>query len=241
METDNVSDGSGKITAAILVAAGSFTRMGGIPKQRVLLEGKPVIAHTLAAFQSAKQIQKIVLVARKEDLTDFRALCKQYGFTKVIAVVEGGKTRQQSVLCGLRHIDRDAGYLAIHDGARPLIRPEVIDGVIEAARRCQAAAAAVRVKDTVKIADENGFILETPDRSRLWNVQTPQAFEAALYRRAMDEACQKGWDFTDDCQLIEMTGQRVCLYEADYTNIKITTPEDIAVARALLQERNADQ
>ena len=197
----------------------------------------PVIAHTIKAFQAAQYIQEIVLVARAEDREVFYSLCKQYAFTKVSAIVMGGKTRQESVSRGVRCVNERAGYLAIHDGARPLIRPETIDGVIEAAWHYAAAAAAVRVKDTVKIADENGFIIETPDRSRLWNVQTPQVFEHCLYLEALAEAGEKGYDFTDDCQLVEKIRQGVYLYEADYANIKITTPEDIAFAESVLRER----
>jgi 2-C-methyl-D-erythritol 4-phosphate cytidylyltransferase len=227
-----------KNVAAIIVAAGSCLRMGGISKQRVLLEGMPVIAHTLTAFQTADHIAEIVLVARPEDGEFFHTLCKDYGFTKVSTITDGGSTRQQSVLCGLRCVDRRAKYVAIHDGARPLIRPAIIDGIINAARQYGAATAAVRVKDTVKIANEDGFIVETPDRSRLWNVQTPQVFEREFYNQAMADAVAKGLDFTDDCQLAEQQGQAVFLYEADYANIKITTPEDIAFAEGILKKRD---
>ncbi len=227
-------------TAAIIVAAGSFTRMGGIPKQLVPLAGRPVIAHTVAAFEKANAIREIVLVARPEEQEALRSICRENGFAKVKAIPPGGRTRQESVAAGLACLSEEAAYYAIHDGARPLVTPEMIDGAIRAARRYRAAAAAVRVKDTVKIADADGFVESTPDRRRLWSVQTPQVFEASLYRQAMREAAEKGLDFTDDCQLLERMGVRVFLYETDYTNIKITTPEDLPIAERLLQSRKPD-
>ena len=221
-------------TAAILVAAGGSTRMGA-PKLFLPLCGMPVVAHTLRAFELAASIDQIVLVTREQDRETMRALCEKYAIAKCTAVVAGGDTRQQSVACGVKAVSEHAALLAIHDGARPLIRPAVIDRVVEAAALCGAATAAVPVKDTIKVADETGCILSTPERSRLWNVQTPQVFERGLYLRALHEAEAAGLDFTDDCQLAERIGVRVRLCEADYGNIKITTPEDMAFAQGLLQ------
>ncbi len=223
--------------AAVIVAAGSFSRMGGIPKQRAPLLGRPVIAHTVAAFQQAESIREIVLVVRTEDRSFAEEVCKANNFTKVTAITLGGSTRQESVLAGIGCVSEKAAYYAIHDGARPLVSPSVIDTVVEAAKRYGAATAAVRVKDTVKIADEDGFVRSTPERSALWNVQTPQVFERELYRRAVRFASEKGLDFTDDCQLVEQLGSRVYLVEADYANMKITTPEDICLAEALLRRK----
>ena len=223
--------------SAVVVAAGGSTRMG-VPKQLIPLRGVPVIARTLLALDAAELVDEIVLVARQEDMLPFYTLCKQYGVRKVTAIVPGAATRQQSVAAGVAAARSGAAYFAIHDGARPLIRPSTADWVIEEAFACGAAAAAVPVKDTVKEADENGFIAGTPDRSRLWNVQTPQVFEADLYRRAMEQAAALGEDFTDDCQLVERMGCPVRLCRADYANIKITTPEDVAFAEAILRERD---
>ncbi len=228
-------------TAAVIVAAGSFTRMGGIPKQLTPIGGRPVIAHTLSAFQQADSIREIVLVLREEDRKAVESICREYYFTKVSAITVGGTTRQASVARGIARVSPKAAYCAIHDGARPLVTPDIIEGVIGAARQYGGAAAAVRVKDTVKIADAAGFIYSTPDRRFLWSVQTPQVFESGLYRRALQDASEKGEDFTDDCQLVERLGRRVYLYEADYANIKITTPEDLPVAERLLQERRTDR
>lgn len=228
-------------TAAVIVAAGRFTRMEGIPKQLAIIDGKPVIAHTLSAFEKALSVREIVLVVRPEDREAIASICKQYHFTKVSAITDGGATRQESAAAGIACTSPGIAYFAIHDGARPLVASSLIDGVIQAARRYHAASAAVRVKDTVKIADASGFIQSTPDRRFLWNVQTPQVFESGLYQQALQRANEKGMDFTDDCQLVEQLGHRVYLYEADYKNIKITTPEDLSVAEKLLQERRAEK
>ena len=144
------------------------------------------------------------------------------------------------VAAGVAAARPNAAYYAIHDGARPLVRPSTVDAVIAAAVEGGAAAAAVPVKDTIKEADENGFIAGTLDRSRLWNVQTPQVFSAALYRRAMEQVGIGEENLTDDCQLVERLGHPVRLCRADYANIKITTPEDVAFAEAILRERGGE-
>ncbi len=217
---------------AVIVAAGNSTRMG-TPKQFIPLNGRPLIAHTLAAFEQCAAIGEIVTVAQEEHHPRIREIAKTYGITKLSAVVCGGSTRQQSVRNGVDMCTAD--YVAIHDGARPLITPAAIEQVIQEAVCYGAAAAAVRVKDTVKIADENGMILSTPDRAALWNVQTPQIFEKTLYERAFEHAAANGLDLTDDCQLIEAIGRPVKLVEGSYTNIKVTTPEDVPFAEELLR------
>ncbi len=226
-----------KRAAAVLVAAGSFARMNGIPKQLHEIDGMPVIAHTISAFEQAEHIREIVLVARQQDIQAFCNICRQYGFKKVIAVTEGGQTRQQSVIKGVEILS-SSPYIAIHDGARPLIRPQKIDEVVEAAWRFDAAAAAVLVKDTVKIADDDGFIMHTPERSRLWFVQTPQVFETQLFLHAIETASAKNYDFTDDCQLVENIGHKIFLVKSDYDNIKITTPDDIAYVKSIIKAKN---
>ncbi len=217
---------------AVIVAAGSSTRMG-TPKQFIPLLGRPLIAHTLAAFEQCAAIGEIVVVEREEDHTRLREIAETYGITKLSAVVCGGSTRQQSVRNGVNACHAD--YVAIHDGARPLVTPAIIELVIQGAVQYGAATAAVRTKDTVKIADENGVVITTPDRTALWNVQTPQIFEKALYERAWQHAVAQGLDVTDDCQLVEALGQPVKLVEGSYTNIKVTTPEDVPFAEELLR------
>ncbi len=217
---------------AVIVAAGNSTRMG-TPKQFILLNGRPLITYTLAAFEQCSAIDKIVVVAQEEHHALLREMTETYSITKVSAFVRGGATRQQSVRNGVDACHAD--YVAIHDGARPLVTPAIIEQVIHEAVQYGAATAAVRTKDTVKIADENGVVIETPDRTALWNVQTPQIFEKVLYERAWQHATSQGLDVTDDCQLIEALGQPVKLVEASYTNIKVTTPEDVPFAEELLR------
>lgn len=217
---------------AVIVAAGSSTRMG-TPKQFIPLNGRPLIAYTLAAFEQCAALDEIVVVARKEDHDRLWEIARTYDITKLAAVVVGGNTRQQSVRSGVDECHTD--YVAIHDGARPLVTPAIIERVVQAAMQHGAATAAVRTKDTVKIADENGFVRSTPDRTTLWNVQTPQIFAKALYERASEYANAKGLDVTDDCQLIEAIGQPVKLVEGCYTNVKVTTPEDVPFAEELLK------
>lgn len=219
--------------SAVIVAAGNSTRMG-TNKQLLMLGDRPVIAHTLAAFQRASVIDEIVLVTRAEDEGILRDIAAQYGITKLTAVVSGGAERQESVANGVAACRADAAYFAIHDGARPLITPELIAAVVEAAGRDGAAAAAVRVKDTIKVADERGFIVDTPDRATLWSVQTPQVFERALYLDALARARESGLRVTDDCRLAEAAGYAVRLVEGSYANLKITTPEDIPMAEGWL-------
>ena len=220
-------------TTAVIVAAGSSTRMG-CPKLWLPLAGKPVLWHTLQAFDRSS-VSQLVIVGREDDreqLATWSALLQT-----PCAITVGGATRQQSVANGMAMVDPRATLVAIADGARPLITPDDIDRTIEAAASCGAAAQAVRVKDTIKQADADNIITATPDRATLWQVQTPQVFDAALYRRAMVAAKEGGWDLTDDCQLVERIGASVTLVEGSYENLKITTPDDIPAAQAILMKR----
>ncbi len=219
--------------AAVIVAAGNSTRMG-TPKQFLPLGDRPVIAHTLAAFEQSPCITEIVLVAREEDIPALRDIADTYAIRKLHTIVVGGADRQQSVTNGVHACSDAVAIFAIHDGARPLVRPTDIEAVVTAAVRDGAAALAVRVKDTIKVADADGFIADTPDRATLWSVQTPQVFERTAYLNALDTAKQRGVSYTDDCQLLEAVGKAVRLVEGSYTNLKITTPEDITVAEGLL-------
>lgn len=219
-------------TAAVIVAAGSSTRMG-CPKLLLPLGGKPVLWHTLQAFDRSR-VSSIVVVIREED----RALLEQWAkeLHTPCHPALGGATRQQSVANGMALVG-DETLVAIADGARPLITPAQIDHVIDVAAKTKAAAAAVRVKDTIKQATPDGMIVATPDRATLWQVQTPQVFDTALYREAMIRAAEEGLDLTDDCQLVERLGAQVTLVETSYENLKITTPDDIPAARAILAQR----
>lgn len=222
-----------EFVTAIIVAAGSSTRMGR-PKLLIELCGKPVLEHTLCAFDHSS-VDALVVVTREQDIPSFEPLAKV--LTKPCVFVTGGDTRQQSVANGIAAVLPETTMVAIADGARPLITPQEIDRVITAAKDGGAATAAVRAKDTIKQADANGIITATPDRATLWQVQTPQVFSLPLYKKAMAAVAAAGLDLTDDCQLVEHIGAKVKLCETSYENIKITTPEDIAVATAFLKKR----
>ena len=222
-----------RAVGAVIAAAGSSSRMGGRDKLAEPLYGIPVILRTLAAVEAVPEIREIVVVAREDRVEEYRRLLGQC--SRLRAVVPGGSTRQESVRNGVRALSPDCTLAAIHDGARPLVTPEVFARCIEAARSCGAATAAVPVKDTIKLADEAGRVLDTPDRSRLWAVQTPQIFDRERYLRAAEEAERRGLSCTDDCQLFEAMGWEVQLVMGDYRNLKLTTPEDFLAAGAYLE------
>ncbi len=220
--------------AAILVAAGNATRMGG-SKQMLPLLGVPVLARSMRAFQDCAAVRDIIVVARSEERADIANLAEQYGITKLTDLVDGGEQRQHSVENGLQAVAEDVGYIAIHDGARPLVTPAWIEKTIEAARQWGAAALGVPVKNTIKRVTADGRIAETLPRSHLFAMQTPQVFDVSLYRKALQYAGEHHLSVTDDCQICEAAGYPVHLVEGDYENIKITTPEDVLLAEALLR------
>lgn len=222
-----------RAVGAVIAAAGSSSRMGGRDKLAEPLDGIPVILRTLAAVEAVPEIREIVVVTREDRVEEYRRLLGQC--SRLRAVVPGGSTRQESVRNGVRALSPDCTLAAIHDGARPLVTPGVFARCIEAARSCGAATAAVPVKDTIKLADEAGRVLDTPDRSRLWAVQTPQIFDRERYLRAAEEAERRGLSCTDDCQLFEAMGWEVQLVMGDYRNLKLTTPEDFLAAGAYLE------
>ena len=222
-----------RAVGAVIAAAGSSSRMGGRDKLTEPLDGIPVILRTLAAVEAVPEIREIVVVTREDRVEEYRRLLGQC--SRLRAVVTGGSTRQESVRNGVRALSPDCTLAAIHDGARPLVTPEVFARCIEAARSCGAATAAVPVKDTIKLADEAGRVLDTPDRSRLWAVQTPQIFDRERYLRAAEEAERRGLSCTDDCQLFEAMGWEVQLVMGDYRNLNLTTPEDVLAAGAYLE------
>lgn len=218
--------------SAIIVAGGNSTRMGE-NKLQIELSGVPVLMRTLLVFDSCREIDEIILVCREEDMGEYMALAQEFAIENLKTIVVGGKTRQQSVFAGIRGSSEDAAYYCIHDGARPLVTQEVIHRVLASARQYGAATASVKVKDTIKVGGEDGMIASTPDRETLYLTQTPQIFEAGLYREAMEAALREEKEYTDDCQLVEAMGRKVYLAQGDYSNIKLTTPEDRAVAEAL--------
>lgn len=220
-------------TVMMVAAAGGSTRMGQ-PKQHIMLGDHPVLIHTLLTLQKVAEVDEILLIARAEDIPHFTALAADAGVTKLHTAVAGGATRQQSVAAGLAALPTCATLVGVHDGARPLVRPEDVTAVIAAAADSGAATLAVPVKDTLKRTDHDGYVTDTPDRAHLWRVQTPQVFDRAALCAAMDAAQTEGKDYTDDCQLMEAAGHRVKLVNGLDTNLKLTTPEDIRLAKALM-------
>lgn len=220
--------------AALVAAAGSSSRMGGINKLLEPLDGIPVLVRTLTALERAQRVDSIVIATREEDLITVSQLCKTYGITKCKKVIRGGEDREHSVLLAALEAEPDTELLAVQDGARPLVSPALIDRVIEAAQRCGAAAPAIPVKDTIKTVREDEAVEETLERSRLRAVQTPQVFEASLLKAALQAALEEGAVLTDDCSAVERLGKVVYLIEGEETNLKITTPTDLVLAEALL-------
>lgn len=222
-------------TAAIIVAAGRSTRMGGISKQFAELCGKPVLAHTLLAFEACRHIDEIVVVIRPEDEARTRELAARYGIRKLGAVVHGGETRMDSVKRGFAAIGKRIRYVAIHDGARCLVTPEMIGSVLREAYRHRAATAASPVTDTVKLINRRGYIERTIDRDRVLLAQTPQVFHVDLYTAALTDT--ETHTFTDDNQLMEYIRVPVKPVNCGAENLKITTREDLDRAAYILARR----
>ena len=222
-----------KTCGAVIVAAGSASRMGGIDKVMAELKGEPMIARTVRTFQECDAVSEIVIVTREDLILPISNLCKD--MPKVKAVVVGGKSRQESVHLGLNALSNRVKLAAVHDGARPLITWQVIDRTIRAANTYGAAAPAVPVKDTIKVV-EGRVVKNTPDRATLFAVQTPQVFDFDLLRGALKKAEQDGAQVTDDCSAVELMGFKVKIVEGDERNIKVTTPMDLKIAEMLLEE-----
>ena len=229
-------------TAAIVLAAGRGSRMKSkIQKQYLLLKGKPVLYYSLKAFEESF-IDEIILVTGEEEIEYCRKeIVEKYGFTKVSHIVTGGKERYHSVFCGLQALT-DCDYVFIHDGARPFVTEQMLERAYETVQKEHACVVGMPVKDTIKLADENGFAKETPRRDLLWMIQTPQVFSYALVKSAYasflereQELLAQGIKMTDDAMVVEtFTDTGIRLVEGSYENIKITTPEDLRIAEALL-------
>ena len=218
---------------AVILAAGSGTRMKS-DKSKLLLEinGKTVIERTVEAFSKISEIDEIIVVIRESDLNEFEKHLSKYDLSYCF----GGATRQESVMNAVETID-ECDLIIIHDGARPLVTEKEITDTVNKAKETGAAAVGVTPKDTIKIVDENFQIVGTPDRSNLISIRTPQVFDFSQYLKAVDLAKKQGKDFTDDCRLVENLGRKVNVVIGEYTNIKITTPEDIPMAESILKMR----
>ena len=222
-----------KRCGAVIVAAGTASRMGGIDKVMAPIQGEPMIVRTVRQFQNCDAISEIVIVTREDLIQPITNLCKS--MDKVTAVVVGGKSRQESVNLGLNSLSGKVKLAAVHDGARPLITWQVIDRTVRAANTYGAAAPAIPVKDTIKVVE--GFVVKnTPDRDTLRAIQTPQVFDFDMLRGALKKAAQEGATVTDDCSAVERLGLTVKIVEGDERNIKVTTPMDLKIAELLLEE-----
>ena len=221
-----------KTCAAVIVAAGSARRMQGIDKIRAPIGGIPMLLRTVQAMAASERINEIVIVTRADLIKRVKALCSAE--KKVCAVTAGGESRAESVLCGLRQVHSE--LVAIHDGARPLVTPQVIDSAVCAAETYGAAAPAIAVHDTIKVAVD-GIVKETPDRRTLFAVQTPQVFFLEHIQTALAEALSCGIALTDDCSAAEAAGMQVYLTQGSEENRKITVPTDLILAEAILKGR----
>lgn len=233
--------GSGPV-AVVIAAAGRGTRMDlDINKQYIEIQGVPVLAMAIGKFENCSLVDEIIVVANKDE-TDYckTNVIERFGFTKVRSVAEGGETRQRSVYNGLKHVSAGCGIVLIHDGARPFVSTDSILGCIEAARAYGAACVAVPAKDTIKESDPEGFVNRTLDRSSLWQIQTPQGFEYGLIMDVHEQAAREMFEATDDAMLAERYGYRVRLVMGSYSNIKVTTKEDLVFAEALFRRQCRD-
>ena len=223
--------------AALVPAAGASSRMGGEDKLFAEIGGIPVLARTLMALDNCSGIDEIIIAAREGSILSVGQLCKDFSITKPTRIVVGGSTRTESVYLAAIEASRDAQLLAVHDGARPLVTDKIICDALDMAGKTGAAAPAVPVKDTIKRAID-GVVVETPDRNDLFAVQTPQVFDASLLKAALQAAIEANAETTDDCGAVERLGKKVYLTDGSYDNIKITTPEDLAEAEAIIERRS---
>lgn len=225
--------------SAILAAAGRSERMDGRDKLFLSLNGKSVLRRSLEALLAADCITEVVIACAPQRLERVREMLAQMNLALPVVLTTGGDSRQASVLRALEKCSCQTDCIMVHDAARPLVCPEDIDRLYHAViqEKKEAAALGVPVKDTVKLLDENGFVEKTPPRDRLYAAQTPQAFSAPLYRKAVSVAAASGREYTDDCQLVEAIGVKVYMVPGDFRNLKITTPEDLQTALAFLKER----
>lgn len=228
---------SNRKTVAIIPSAGMGRRMGSKKKNYLELLDRPVLAHTLAAFEGAASVDAVILVVPPSDERYcMDGIVSKYGFRKVVKIVAGGAERQDSVRNGISAAGDGFDIIAVHDGARPLVTPDIIDRTVEAAAESGAAIAAVAVKDTVK-ESSGGFVRRTVPREDLLSVQTPQAFQRPIIEKAFKAAGEEGFLGTDESSLVERAGMPVRVVEGSYENIKITTPEDMAFAECILRLR----
>ncbi|MBQ7364339.1 MAG: 2-C-methyl-D-erythritol 4-phosphate cytidylyltransferase [Clostridia bacterium] len=231
-----------RFVSAVILAGGSSLRYGGdTPKQFLPLLDKPVIVHSMLAFENAPSVKEIIIVCREADALRYDVMAEEYGISKYKKAVVGGDTRQVSSLAGLDATDTKADYVLIHDGARPMITPDAIEEIVMATKEHRAACAATASRDTVKIADDNGFITRTEDRTRVYLAQTPQGFYKPLLEACAYSAKKEAVVVTDDASLLEHYHYPIKLVDTGSENIKITTPSDLILAEAILAKRRESE
>ncbi|TBR61506.1 2-C-methyl-D-erythritol 4-phosphate cytidylyltransferase [Mastigocladus laminosus UU774] len=226
----------------LIPAAGSGRRMGS-NRNKLLLQvrARPIIAWTLLAAQASDEISWIGIISQPIDWQDFKQIIADLQLTKPVELIQGGSTRQESVYNGLQSLPANALQVLIHDGARCLATPDLLNRCAEAIRQCPGLIAAVPVKDTIKVVDENGIIQSTPDRSQLWAAQTPQGFDVKLLKECHAEGVAQGWEVTDDAALFEKCGYQVQIVQGEETNLKVTTPQDLAIAEFIFKTRFGEE
>ncbi len=225
--------------SAIILAAGSSTRMGGaVTKQWTDIGGIPTVVRSLLAFDASKSVKEIILCVKRDELQKYEGLAEKYHIKKLKKTVVGKETRQLSALEGFKSISDKATYVAVHDAARCLVTPEMIEKTVRAAVTNGSAVAACKATDTVKLVNSRLFVTDTPDRSAVWLASTPQIFETEIYRASAYVALRDKITVTDDASMAEHAGFSVKLVDVGRENIKITSPEDIFIAEAILKMRN---
>ncbi len=222
----------------LIPAAGMGRRMGSDRNKLLLtLLGKPLLAWTLLAAEAARDISWIGIIGQVADQADFKAILAQMSLSKPVQLIPGGETRQESVYNGLQALPAAAKRVLIHDGARCLATPQLLDRCATVLLDCPGLIAAVPVKDTIKVVNETGIIQDTPDRRQLWAAQTPQGFDVQLLKQCHEQGRSLGWEVTDDAALFERCGLPVRIVEGEETNLKVTTPVDLAIAEFILRQR----
>ena len=221
---------------AVIVAAGSAERMG-FDKLTCMLDGKPVLARAVQAFEDSPLICEIVIVTRSDRIEEIAELCREYHFEKVSAVVSGGKTRTESAFAGVMALKKDPKLVAVHDGARPLVSQELIERCIMRASVQYAAVPVMPSTDTLRAVNEKGVLVGTYDRDAVVRIQTPQVFLSDILKGALSSAVEKGLSFTDDAAAVERMGVALQSVEGEADNIKLTVPQDITMAEGILQRR----
>jgi 2-C-methyl-D-erythritol 4-phosphate cytidylyltransferase len=224
-------------TAAVIVSAGKGLRLPGEKKKQFLsLQGKPILCHTLDPFEDCPSIDFIHVVVGQEDMTyTLQEIVEAYGYRKISQIVPGGKLRQESVKNGIESLSSEVDIVVIHDGVRPFVTQRMIEESIRGARQFKAVVLAMPVKETIKMAGPDRTVLKTLDRESLWQIQTPQTFQLDLIRQALHKAIEDGFIGTDDASLVERIGGKVHILPGSYTNIKITTPEDLILGHLILK------